>query len=228
MNGPRLLLIDDEPQIVRALTPGLAAAGYGLRAVNSGRAALKALGEEPFDLIILDLGLPDMDGKQLIVEARRLTQAPVLVLSARHGEDEKVAALDLGATDYVGKPFGISELMARVRAALRARAPAAGREQVIRNELAVDFDARHIRVRGKELRLSPREAKLLRAFLDKIGQTLTYSDIVSAVWGAGAEIDPQFVRVLVGNLRQKIEKDPARPLIILTEPGQGYRFRAPA
>lgn len=228
MSPARLLLVDDEPQIVRALRPGLTAAGYALDAVNTARAALAALGTTPFDLIILDLGLPDMDGKHFIVEARKVTQAPIVVLSARHGEDEKVAALDLGATDYVSKPFGIGELMARIRAALRPRSPAAvAREELIRNELTVDFDARRIRVRGKELRLSPREAKLLRAFTEKMGQILTYSDIVSAVWGAGAEIDPQFVRVLVGNLRQKIEKDPARPSIILTEPGQGYRFRAP-
>jgi two-component system KDP operon response regulator KdpE len=179
-----------------------------------------------FDLIILDLGLPDLDGKDFIVQARQQTGVPILVLSARHGEDEKVAALDLGAVDFVGKPFSIGELMARVRAALRSQSAGSGaRVELVRDELIADFDARRIRVRGKDIKLSPREAKLLRAFKDRAGQVLTHSDIVTAVWGGGGAIDPQFVRVLVGNLRQKVEKDPARPSIILTEPGQGYRFR---
>jgi two-component system KDP operon response regulator KdpE len=226
MSPTRLLLVDDEPQIVRALRPGLTAAGYEVEAADTGKAALAAITARVFDLIILDLGLPDLDGKDFIVQARQQTGVPILVLSARHGEDEKVAALDLGAVDFVGKPFSIGELMARVRAALRSQSAGSGaRVELVRDELIADFDARRIRVRGKDIKLSPREAKLLRAFKDRAGQVLTHSDIVTAVWGGGGAIDPQFVRVLVGNLRQKVEKDPARPSIILTEPGQGYRFR---
>lgn len=227
MNSARLLIVDDEPQIVRALRPALLAAGYGVEAVGSAREALAAILTQPFDLIILDLGLPDLDGKDFIVRARQHTKCPVMVLSARHGEEEKVAALDLGASDYVSKPFSIGELMARLRVALRSRSPDDPlRDGVVAGDLSVDFDTRRVRVRGQEIKLSPREGKLLRALAQTAGQVLTHAEIVAAVWGPGAQVDAQFVRVLIGNLRQKIERDPARPSIIITEPGLGYRLRS--
>lgn len=227
MNSARLLIVDDEPQIVRALRPALVAAGYQVDAVGTAQEALAATQVQPFDLIILDLGLPDLDGKDFMVRARQHTKCPVIVLSARHGEEEKIAALDLGASDYVSKPFSIGELMARLRVVLRSHsADDPLRNGVMAGDLSVDFDSRRIRVRGREMKLSPREGKLLHALAQKTGQVLTHAEIVAAVWGAGAQVDAQFVRVLVGNLRQKVEKDPARPSLIITEQGLGYRLRS--
>lgn len=227
MNTARLLLVDDEPQIVRALRPALLASGYLVDDARTAGEALAAVAAKQFDLIILDLGLPDLDGKEFMVRARRHTNSPIVVLSARHGEEEKVAALDLGANDYVSKPFSIGELMARVRVALRSRSPAEkGRDELVLGDLRADFEARRVRVGNRDFKLSPREAKLLRALAQKPGQILSHKDIVAAVWGEDAEVDAQFVRVLVGNLRQKIEKDPARPSVLITEPGLGYRIRS--
>lgn len=226
MTGQRLLVVDDEPQIVRSIRPGLEAAGYQVEAARAGGEALQMIASGAYDIIIVDLGLPDMDGKQLIARVREWSQTPILVLSARDTEQEKVDALDVGANDYVNKPFGIQELMARLRAILRARhaerAPA--QERVKLGHLDIDFTTRRVRVGSQEVRPSPREAKLLRLFVDHVGQVLTHKQIVAAVWGSDEHIDAQFVRVLVGNLRQKIEKDPARPAMIVTEPGIGYRL----
>lgn len=226
MSGPRLMIVDDEPQILRALRPGLVAAGYGVDSASTGNEALQAIAARAFDIIIIDLGLPDMDGKELITKVRAWSSTPILVLSARDAEEEKVAALDLGANDFVNKPFSIQELMARLRAILRSRGAdrASPKEQVQVGHLAIDFDSRIVRSDGGDVRLSPREAKLLRAFVEHAGQVLTHKQIVAAVWGAEEHVDAQFVRVLVGNLRQKVEKDPARPSLIVTEPGVGYRL----
>ena len=229
MNAARLLIVDDEPQILRALRPGLAAAGYEVEVFSQAREALQAIAARAYDAIIVDLGLPDMDGKDLIARAREWTDTPILVLSAREGEQEKISALDIGANDYVSKPFSIGELMARLRALLRTRAnrsrPA---RSVTIDHLEVDFDARRTRVLGKEVRLSPREFSLLQAFVERHGQVLSHKQIVAAVWGPDAHVEAQFVRVLVGNLRQKIEKDPARPTLIITEPAVGYRLAGEA
>jgi two-component system KDP operon response regulator KdpE len=225
--NPRILVIDDEPQILRFLRVSLQANGFEVVEARTGAEGRRKAQEEAPDLIILDLGLPDGDGKDVLRDIRKTGETPILILSAREREAEKVEALDLGADDYVNKPFGMDELMARLRAALRASAPNEPlRDGAISNDVSVDFDARRIRVRGRELRLSPREAKLLRALAQKAGQVLTHADIVAAVWGPDAQVDAQFVRVLVGNLRQKIEKDPARPSLIITEPGTGYRLRS--
>lgn len=227
MTDPRLLLVDDEPQLVRVLRPSLEVAGYTVDTVTTGEEAVKTvMSAPPYDVIILDLGLPDIDGKEVIERVRRVANVPIVVLSARDAEQEKIDALDLGANDFVNKPFAMGELMARLRAAMRqGRAPARNVETV--GHLEINFADRRVRVRGREVRLSPRELKLLRAFVERRGEVLTHKQIVAVVWGADQEIEAQFVRVLVANLRQKIELDPADPQLIVTEAGVGYRLREP-
>jgi two-component system KDP operon response regulator KdpE len=225
----RLLIVDDEPQILRALTPGLVAEGYEVESVGSANDALRAAAAGAFDVLIVDLGLPDMDGKELIARLREWSTTPIIVLSARHTETEKIAALDLGANDFVNKPFNIGELMARLRVVLRVRANAAPRaDRVTIGHLHIDFDSKRVKVAGKEVRPSPREFRLLRAFVQNLDAVVTHKQIVAAVWGGDESIETQFVRVLVGNLRQKIELDPSRPGLIVTEPGVGYRMIAPS
>lgn len=228
MTEQRLLLIDDEPQIVRALTPALQAAGYQVSVATNGEAALSELAAEPCDAIILDLGLPDMDGKDLISRVREWSEAPIIVLSARDLEGEKIAALDAGADDYVNKPVGVGELLARLRASLR------GRERRFRSQavfasgpLTIDFARRRVTLEGDEVRLTPREYDLLRVLARHAGRVVTHRQVIAAVWGGDASADAQFVRVLVGQLRQKIEEEPSRPRLVTTEPGLGYRLTAP-
>lgn len=228
MSEPRLLLVDDEPQLVRVLRPSLEAAGYAVDTVTSGEEAMKSvMSAAPYDVIILDLGLPDIDGKEVIERVRCASNVPIVVLSARDAEQEKIDALDLGANDFVNKPFAMGELMARLRAAMRqGRAPPRKIETF--GHLEINFSDRRMRVGGREVRLSPRELKLLRAFVERRGEVLTHKQIVAVVWGADQEIEAQFVRVLVANLRQKVEIDPADPQLIVTESGVGYRLREPA
>ncbi|WP_374468994.1 response regulator transcription factor [Phenylobacterium sp.] len=222
----RLLLVDDEPQILRALKPALAAAGYGVEAVESGEAALALMAADPCDAVILDLGLPDMDGKQVIERLREWSDAPVIVLSARDLEDEKIAALDLGADDFVNKPVGVGELLARVRASLRGRERRFAAQAVFRSgDLELDFALRRVRIMGEEVKLTPREYDLLRTLARHAGRVVTHRQVITAVWGAGAQVDTQFVRVLVGQLRQKLEREPSSPRLVLTEPGVGYRLK---
>lgn len=224
----RLLIVDDEPQILRALTPGLVAEGYEVESVGTANDALRAAAADAYDALIVDLGLPDMDGKDLIARLREWSTTPIIVLSARHAETEKIAALDLGANDFVNKPFSIGELMARLRVVLRVRANATPRtERVTIGHLHIDFDSKRVSVAGKEVRPSPREFRLLRAFVQNLDAVVTHKQIVAAVWGGDETIETQFVRVLVGNLRQKIELDPSRPGLIVTEPGVGYRMISP-
>jgi two-component system KDP operon response regulator KdpE len=223
----RLLLVDDEPQIVRALKPALAAAGYAVETVETGEQALGVMAAEPCDIVILDLGLPDMDGKQVIERLREWCDAPVIVLSARDLEDEKIAALDLGADDFVNKPVGVGELLARVRASLRGRERRFAAQAVFRSgDLELDFALRRVRIQGEEMKLTPREYDLLRALARHAGRVVTHRQLIAAVWGAGAQVDAQFVRVLVGQLRQKLEAEPSSPRLVLTEPGVGYRLRS--
>ncbi|MCR5879142.1 response regulator [Phenylobacterium sp. J367] len=223
----RLLLVDDEPQIVRALKPALIAAGYAVEAVETGEAALETMAADPCDVVILDLGLPDMDGKQVISRLREWSDAPVIVLSARDLEDEKIAALDLGADDFVNKPVGVGELLARVRASLRGRERRFAAQAVFRSgDLELDFALRRVQILGEEVKLTPREYDLLRTLARHAGRVVTHRQIIAAVWGAGAQVDAQFVRVLVGQLRQKLEAEPSSPRLVLTEPGVGYRLRS--
>lgn len=223
----RLLIVDDEPQILRALTPALQAAGYVVETSASAAEALSVLAAEPCDAILLDLGLPDMDGKEVIARVREWSDAPIIVLSARDVESEKIAALDAGADDYVNKPVAMGELLARLRAAQRGRDRRFSSQARVRaGDLEVDFPQRRVTIQGEQVHLTPREYDLLRVLARHAGRVVTHRQLIAAVWGPGAQVDAQFVRVLVGQLRQKVEAEPASPRLITTEPGLGYRLAA--
>ena len=207
---PRILVIDDEPQIHRFLGPALEASGYEPVRADTAAAGLKEIARKAPDVVVLDLGLPDMDGKQALEKARAFYRGPIIILSARDRETEKIDALDLGADDYVEKPFGVGELLARIRAAFRHRLQAEGAEPVARA--------------GIPIRLSPREYDLLAQLVEGAGKVVTHRQLLTAVWGPAHEADVQYLRVFVGQLRAKIEPDPATPSLILTEPGVGYRW----
>jgi len=221
----RLLIVDDEPQIVRALTPAMAAAGFEVESSGAGEDALSRLASQPSDVVILDLGLPDMDGKEVIQRVREWSDIPIIVLSARDLENEKIAALDLGADDFVNKPVGVGELLARIRAAMRGRERRFSAQPKFQfGDLEINFPARRVMVQGEEIRLTPREYQLLRILAGHAGQVVTHRQIITAVWGTESNADAQFVRVLMAQLRQKLEADPSNPQLLLTEPGIGYRL----
>ena len=225
MSGARILVVDDEAQILRFLRPALEASGYEVMHAETGREALRMIANSAPDLVILDLGLPDMDGKDVLVQAREFTQAPIVILSARERETEKITALDLGADDYIEKPFAIGELLARLRAALRhAKGAAAVATKVEVDGLAIDFDRRLVTREGAQIKLTPREYDLLRALALNAGRVMTHGQILTAVWGPAHKDDTQYLRVFVGQLRAKIERDASAPTIIRTESGIGYRF----
>nr|WP_253203849.1 response regulator transcription factor [Methylosinus sp. KRF6] len=219
------MLVDDEQAIARVLHKALTAAGYRIAIAETGAQALSVVARNAPELIVLDLGLPDMDGKDVIAALREWTEAPILVLSARHDEAERIAALDVGADDFVTKPFHMGELQARLRAALRhqARRRAESTEYSCR-DLSIDFIKRRVTVYGEEVKLTRKEYDLLRTLAQHAGQVVTHKQLLAAGWGATVT-DTQFVRVYVGQLRQKIEEDPSAPKLILTEPGIGYRLQ---
>ena len=221
----QVLIVDDEPQLVRALMPAVAAAGYGVTVAATGKAALEILATDGCDIVVLDLGLPDMDGKSVISRIREWSNVPIVVLSARDIEEEKVAALDLGADDFINKPFAVGELLARLRAALRGREKRfSDRTRFKAGDLEINFADRKVFLQGGEIRLTPREYDLLYTVARHAGRVVTHRQIMTSIRGVGAPMDPQFVRVLVGQLRQKLESDAASPRILLTEPGLGYRL----
>ena len=223
----RVLMVDDEPQIRRFLRTSLGAQGYTILEASNGKEALLRASSERPDVIILDLGLPDMDGMQVIRSLREWSKVPIIVLSVRGRESDKIAALDAGADDYVTKPFGMGELMARIRAALRNRLEKEIDEPVFQSGgLVVDLARRMVSVEGREVRLTPTEYDLLRVLVINAGKVLTHPHLLREVWGPADVDETHYVRVYIGQLRQKIEADPARPRYILTEPGVGYRFRA--
>jgi two-component system KDP operon response regulator KdpE len=225
MNPIRILIVDDEPQILRFLRPALEASGYGVLHAETGREALRLAANAAPDVIILDLGLPDMDGKEVLTQARQFTQVPILILSARDREVEKIAALDLGADDYVEKPFAIGELLARLRAALRhVKGGAAVKMKVEADGLVIDMEKRLVTRDGVAIKLTPREYDLLCVLAKNAGRVMTHTQILTAVWGPAHKDDTQYLRVFVGQLRGKIEKDASAPTIIRTESGIGYRF----
>jgi two-component system KDP operon response regulator KdpE len=222
----KILVIDDEPPIRKLLRMGLGTQGYDILEAPNGKAALDLLAQKP-DLVILDLGLPDIQGLELLRMIRgRDESVPVVVLSSRGDEAGKVAALDLGADDYVTKPFGMDELLARLRAALRHQLQVHGERPVFRTgDLSVDLVRRIVKVADKEVKLSPKEYDLLRVLVQHAGKVLTHKFLLGELWDDLT--DAQYLRVYVRQLRQKIETDPERPQYILTETGIGYRLRAP-
>ena len=223
----RILVIDDEPQIRRLLRTSLGAQGYRVSVAASGAEGIEAVRIEKPDLVILDLGLPDMEGLDVIARLRAGSPVPIVVLSVRDDERGKVAALDLGADDYVTKPFGMDELVARVRAALRHRLQAQGDAPTFQTgELRVDLVRRIVTLRGAEVKLSAREYDLLSLLVRYAGRVLTHSHILREVWGPAHADDVQYLRVYVRHLREKLEADPTRPRYILTETGVGYRLQA--
>ncbi|HEX8031453.1 MAG TPA: response regulator transcription factor [Vicinamibacterales bacterium] len=222
---PCILVVDDEPNILGTLAPLLRARGYEVFTAMNGRAALEAVEREKPDLIVLDLGLPDTDGVDLAREIRETLNVPIVVLSARGAEGDKVRALDVGADDYVTKPFGAEELLARIRAALRrSDAPAPPSEPLVRGGLVIDRERFRVQRDGEEVRLTPKEFELLTYLAQHPGRVLTHRTILRAIWGPNAINQPEHLRVLVGALRKKIETNPSAPRYILTEPWVGYRF----
>ena len=225
MTAHRVLVVDDEPQILRFLKPSLSAAGYEVIAAVDGGEALKAAATQAPDVILLDLGLPDMDGKDVIAELRTWCKVPIVVLSARDREVEKITALDLGADDYINKPFGIGELMARLRTALRhASKPGGGISKVISGDLVVDIAAHAVTRTGKPIKLTPKEFELLAILARNAERVVTHRQILTAVWGPAHTEDLQYLRVFIGQLRQKLNAETGQPEIIKTEAGIGYRL----
>ncbi|MGO9420409.1 response regulator [Roseiarcus sp.] len=222
--GHRVLVVDDEPQIQRFLHVALTAAGYEVVSAESGAQALRLAVTGAPDVIVLDLGLPDRDGKEVLRDIRAFSQTPVIILSARDRESEKIEALDLGADDYVEKPFGIGELTARLRAALRHRASVAQpAERIEIDGVMMDFDKRLVTRDGAPVKLTPKEYELLAILFRNAGRVVTHRQILTSVWGPAHTEDTQYLRVFIGQLRAKIERDPTSPRIVKTEPGVGYR-----
>jgi two-component system, OmpR family, KDP operon response regulator KdpE len=227
-NAYTVLVVDDEPPIIRFLRASLMAAGHRVVTAENAAGGLAAVAREKPDVVILDLGLPDRSGFAVISEIRKNSAIPIIVLSARSDERSKVEALDLGADDYIGKPFGIAELMARIRAALRHRYQSQGETPAfVSGELTVDLVRRQVTRAGHEVKLSPKEFELLRHLVAHAGKVLTHRHLLREVWGPAHAEEVQYLRVFIRGLRQKIEPDPTRPTHILTELGVGYRLQLP-
>jgi two-component system KDP operon response regulator KdpE len=222
----RILVVDDESSILGTMTLLLRSRGFDVESAMTGAAALARVEADPPDLLVLDLGLPDLDGLEVCRRVRGHSSIPILVLSARGSERDKVAALDLGADDYVTKPFGPDELLARVRACLRRSQGVAEQEsgRLERRDLAIDFERRRVLRGSEEIRLTPKEFELLVYLARHPGRVLTHRTILKAIWGPNAVDQPQHLRVLMAALRKKIEPDPTHPRYVLTEPWVGYRF----
>lgn len=225
---PRILVVDDEPQLTRVLRTGLKARGYDVRAAADGLSGFETFSDWHPDLVITDLAMPNVDGLELCRRLRSVSQVPIIVLSAKGEEKTKVEALDLGADDFVTKPFGIDELLARVRASLRrANAPAIAsptQTTLDSGDFHLDLEAREITVRGEPIRLTPKEFDLLVYFIRHSGKVLTHRTLLAAIWGGNYVEQNEYLRVFVAALRKKIEPDSASPRYILTEPWIGYRF----
>jgi two-component system KDP operon response regulator KdpE len=228
MPEPVVVLIEDEPQIRRFLRATLSGEGYRLFEVSTGADALVEVAQRQPDVVVLDLGLPDMDGLEVIRRLREWSAVPIIVLSARGQERDKVTALDAGADDYVSKPFSAGELLARLRVALRHAAGAAHEDSAAFKvgELQVDLLRRHVLVGGVEVKLTPIEYKLLTTLVRHAGRVVTHPQLLREVWGPSHDDQAHYVRVYMAHLRHKLEKEPARPRYLLTEPGVGYRLAA--
>lgn len=228
MRGARILIVDDDPAILRALRTNLSGHGFQVQTAETAAACLHAYRERRPDAIILDLGLPDMDGIEVIRSIREKGSTPIIVLSVRGAERDKVDALNLGADDYLTKPFGVDELLARIRVALRhAASPASGAEPVLRaGELEIDLERRRVLSGGTEVRLTPIEYDLLKVFASNPDKLLTDRMLLHQVWGPEYGDEIHYLHVYVARLRKKIEPDPQHPRYLMTEPGVGYRFRS--
>lgn len=221
----KILVVDDEPQILRVLRRGLEDKGYEVATASDGVAALDTLKSTKVDLLITDLRMPDLNGLQLCTEVRKNSKLPILVLSVKGEEATKVEALDAGADDYVTKPFGMDELLARIRAlSRRTHEEEPSGEPIKVGDFEVNPDQRQVLVRGQEIRLTPKEYELIIFFLANRGKVNTHRSILRAVWGENSQEQPEYLRVFVGQLRKKIEVDPSHPRYIKTEPWVGYRF----
>ncbi len=223
---PLVLVIEDEPQMVRFLRPALQGHGFRLVEATSGEDGIRQAATRAPDLVLLDLGLPDMDGIEVTRRVREWSQVPILVISARGREDDKVAALDAGADDYVTKPFSMPELLARVRVALRhaSRLGSGGSCNLTIGALEIDLEKRRVAVAGETVHLTPIEYRLLTELARNAGKVLTHSHLLRQVWGPGYAQQSHYLRVYMAQLRRKLEADPARPRYLLTEPGVGYRL----
>jgi len=222
----RVLVVDDEPQIRRTLAINLRARGYQVDLAASGEEALKAAAHQQPDVVVLDLGLPGIDGLQVIHGLRGWTQIPIIVLSVREREADKVAALDAGADDYVTKPFGINELLARLRAAVRRAAPADEQVPIVQTpDFRVDLAAKQVVRDGKEVRLTPTEWQLVELLVRNPGRLVSQRQLLSEVWGPKYREETNYLRVFIAQIRRKLEPDPAHPRYFITEPGMGYRYQ---
>lgn len=224
----RILIVEDEIEVTRTLEPALRALGYNVRHCETAVEGLHLVANEPMDCVLLDLGLPDLDGIEVVRRIREWSVVPILVVSAREGLEARIEALDAGADDYVNKPFDLRELLARLRVALRhnERRAGGGGGVAVFDDLVIDFSQRNVTVRGELVQLTQREYQLLKIMATHAGQIVTHKHILEGVWGHEQKTDAQAVRVLMGQVRQKIEVDPVRPKLLITETGLGYRMRA--
>lgn len=227
MNSASILIVDDEPQIRRVLRSTLTTQGYVISEVKTGEEAVESVRKQRPDLILLDVNMPGIGGIAAAREIREMSDAPIIMLTVRSAERDKVLALDAGADDYVTKPFGIEELLARIRAALRRHAPGDAVPTFMTKDLTIDFDSRLLTVRGKHVHLTPKEFDVLKHLVASIGKPLSHRRLLQAVWGPEYGEETENLRVVINQLRKKIETDPAHPKYILTEPWVGYRFQAP-
>jgi two-component system KDP operon response regulator KdpE len=223
---PRILVVDDEPPIRRLLRTSLTSEGFNVLEASTGEQAIRAAAMERPDVMILDLALPDVDGVEVTRQVRGWSKVPIIVLSARGMEQDKIAALDAGADDYLTKPFGMGELLARIRVALRHQGPPSGDAIYTAGDLTVDLARRLVTMAGQDLSLTPIEYDVLKVLVSHAGKVLTHKQLLKEVWGPAYEQEVHLLRVNISNLRRKLEPDPARPQYILTEPGVGYRMRA--
>ena len=225
--GNRVLIVDDEPQIVRALRSGLRAGGYEVVSAFDGESALASVARDAPDVMILDLGMSPVDGFEVVRRARERSTLPIIVLSVRESDQDKVRALDLGADDYLVKPFSLDELLARIRVALRHAAKSAEQTTTVveQGPLRIDLGGHSVSVHGAEVKLTPKEFELLKALVVNAGKVLTKRFLLQEVWGPEYGDEAEYLHVYVGQLRKKLEEDPSHPQFIMTEPGVGYRFR---
>jgi two-component system KDP operon response regulator KdpE len=227
MNPANILVVDDEPQIRRVMRSTLNSHGYVILEAKTGEEAIEVARKEKPDLILLDVNMPGMSGIEACREIRRGSAAPIIMLTVRNAERDKVLALDAGADDYVAKPFGIEELLARIRAALRRYSAAEAIPEFVSKDFTVDFESRKVTAAGEEVHLAPKEFDVLRQLITNSGKPLTHRRLLQAVWGPDYGDETENLRVVINQLRKKIEKDPSRPKYILTEPWVGYRFEPP-